>query len=321
MTHRVAFSVVILTALVTATFTAAAVSFFSAVTVGAAASELTGRPGSAIGVTASASRGSIHQISAGIANKVRSMLPGLRPQLVSSPESNVLNLPGHAASSKLQTQLISLPGVAAHIVLVKGSCPATTSAPAAGGGANDVVPACVPATAARILGLSVGDQVTLSDSSTHAKVRVRITGTYSRAVPNSPYWMLDPMGSNAVRRTLGFTTARPLVTSPAVAASAGYAFSAVSMLAVPDFRLLKGTGLASLGSNLAARVSSLNSSNNFHDASITTGLPRADLPGHGARGRAHQDPGGNPHPARDRRRHARTRGQAARPARAHPRPR
>lgn len=273
ITHRVAFSVVILTALVTATFTAAAVSFFSAVTVGAAASELTGRPGSAIGVTAAASRGSIHQTSAGIANKVRSLLPGLRPQLVYSPESDVLNLPGHAASSKLQTQLISLPGVAAHIVPVAGSCPAATSAPAPGGSANDVVPACVPAIAARILGLSVGDQVTLSDSSTHARVRVRITGTYSRAVPNSPYWMLDPMGSSAVRRTLGFTTAGPLVTSPAVAASAGYAFSAVSILAVPDFHLLKGTGLASLGNNLAARVSSLNSSTNFHDASITTGLP------------------------------------------------
>jgi hypothetical protein len=54
--HRVAFAVVILTALTTATFTAAAVSFFSAVTAGAAQSELNGRPGSAIAVTAAASR-------------------------------------------------------------------------------------------------------------------------------------------------------------------------------------------------------------------------------------------------------------------------
>ncbi|MGN6793997.1 MAG: FtsX-like permease family protein [Streptosporangiaceae bacterium] len=269
--HRVAFAVVILTALTTATFTAAAVSFFSAVTSGAAASELTGRPGSAVAVTATASRESVRQISGEIASKVRSLLPGLRPHFVVSPESNVLNLPGHAASAKLQTQLISLPGVAAHIVPVKGSCPAATSVTA--GGAEEVIPACLPVTAARILGLAVGDQVTLRDSSTQAEVRVRVTGTYGRADANSPYWMLDPMGSTTVRRTPGFTTAGPLVTSPSDAATAHYAFSSVSILAVPDLRKLNGTGLAPLGNNLAARVAALNSSNNLHDASITTGLP------------------------------------------------
>jgi FtsX-like permease family len=271
--HRVAFSVVILTALTTATFTAAAVSFFSAVTAGAAASELTGRPGSAVAVTATVSRGNLHQISSSIAAKVSTLLPNLRPHFVVSPESNVLNLPKHSASTKLQTQLISLPGLAAQIVPVKGSCPASTSTPAPAGSASDVVPACLPATAARVLGLSVGDEVTLRDSSTHAKLRVHITGTYSRADQNGPFWMLDPMGSNPVRRSPGFTTAGPLVTSPAVASGAHYALSSVGILAEPHFRRLKGTGLASLGNNLAAQVSSLNNSSNFHDASVTTGLP------------------------------------------------
>jgi FtsX-like permease family len=271
--HRVAFCVVILTALTTATFTAAAVSFFSAVTAGAATSELSGRPGSAIGITAAASRGNIPRIGADIASRIGSLLPGLRPRFLVSPESDVLNLPGHTAAAKLQTQLVALPDVAARIVPVTGRCPRAAGAGATHNHARTPVPACLPATAARVLGLRAGETVTLRDSSTHAQVAVRITGTYRRAIPVSPYWMLDPMGGGPVRRTPGFTTAGPLVTSPAAAAAARYAFSEVSVLAVPDFRRLGGTGLTSLGNRLANQVSALNSADNFHDANVTTALP------------------------------------------------
>ena len=272
--HRVAFSVVIVTALTTATFAAAAVSFFSAVTAGAAASELSGRPGSALGITAAASRGSIGRISSDIAARIGGLLPGMRPRFLVSPESDVLNLPGRHTGAKLQTQLVALPGVARRIVPVAGRCPraalATTTALTSG---HTPVPACLPATAARVLGLRVGETVTLGDSSTHAPITVRITGTYRRAVPDSPYWMLDPMGASPVRRTPGFTTAGPLVTSPAAAAGARYALSSVSVLAVPDFRSLGGTGLAALGNRMASQVSALNEADNFHDASVTTTLP------------------------------------------------
>jgi FtsX-like permease family protein len=274
--HRVAFSVVILTALTTATFAAAAVSFFSAVTASAAASELNGRPGSAIGVTAAASRGSIGRISSDIASRIGGLLPGVRPRFLVSPESDVLNLPGPHADGKLQTQLVALPGVAGRIVPVAGRCPqaapvTTTAYPRTAGPAP--VPACLPATAARVLGIRVGETITLRDSSTHAPVTVRITGTFRRAVPGSPYWMLDPMGASPVRRTPGFTTAGPLVTSAAAAAGARFALSSVSVLAVPDFRELGGTGLAALSNRMANQVSALNNADNFHDASVTTTLP------------------------------------------------
>ena len=274
ITHRVAFCVVILTALTTATFTAAAVSFFSAVTAGAATSELSGRPGSAIGITAAASRGSIHRIGSDIVSRIDGLLPDLRPRFLVSPESDVLNLPGHTAAAKLQTQLVALPAVAARIVPVTGRCPrAARAAGATHNHAQTPVPACLPATAARVLGLRSGQTVTLRDSSTHAQVTVRITGTYRRAVPVSPYWMLDPMGGSPVRRTPGFTTAGPLVTSPGAAAAARYAFSEVSVLAVADFRRLGGTGLTTLGNRLANQVSALNNADNFHDANVTTALP------------------------------------------------
>ena len=135
------------------------------------------------------------------------------------------------------------------------------------------MPACVPAAAARVLGLAPGDLVTLRDPSTHATVRVRVTGTFRRAEPDEPYWMLDPMGASAVQRTHGFTTAGPLVTSPVAIAGAHLAITSATEIGLPDFRRLTGTGVAALGSHLAIRVSDLNSSTSFHDATVTTSLP------------------------------------------------
>ena len=170
LAHRVAFTVVVLTAVIAASFMAAAVSFFSAVTASAATSELQGRPGTAIAVTAPVTGSTVGRISAGIASTIRGLLPGLRPAVLRSSQSDLLDAPGGHQSARLQTQLISLPGLAAHIVLVRGQCGSGTA------GAGSPVPACVPAAAARVLGLAPGDRVTLRDPGTHAPVRVRITG-------------------------------------------------------------------------------------------------------------------------------------------------
>jgi len=263
----VAFAVVILTALTTATFTAAAVSFFSAVTAGAAASELSGRPGSVVTVSAPATRATVGRTRADIARTVRGMLPGLRPQILASSQSDVLNLPGPKSARRPQTQIISLPGLSAHIIQVSGHC-AGGSLPA---GAR-ALPACMPANAAKALALATGDAVTLRDPTTHALIPVRITGTFRRADPNSQYWLLDPLGPGGLRRAGGFATAGPLVISPAVAASAGFAAASVSMLAIPDFSRLHGTGLAAMGNHLASKISNLNSAGNFHNATIASGL-------------------------------------------------
>ena len=296
--HRLAFTVVILTALIAASFMAAAVSFFSAVTASAAASELQGRPGTAVAVTAPVTRSSLSRISADIAAAIRGLLPGLRPAVLLSSQSDIMDMParqgtgrhlsgsqrfsgrasGSRPASRLQTQLISLPGFAAHIVPLRGNCAAGAGGGAGAGaggssGAGIPVPACLPAAAAGVLGLAPGDVVTLRDPSTHARVRVRITGIFRRAEPDEPYWALDPMGANAVQRTYGFTTAGPLVTSPAAIAGAHLAITSAAVIGLPDFRRLTGPGVAGLASHLTIRVGDLNNSTSFHDATVTTGLP------------------------------------------------
>ena len=147
---------------------------------------------------------------------------------------------------------------------LRGTCGASTGNP---------VPACIPAAAARVLGLAPGDLVTLRNPSSHATVRVRITGTFRRARPTEPYWMLDPMGANAVQRTHGFTTAGPLVTSPAAIAGAHLSITSVTLIGLPDFSRLTGPGLAGLGSHLGIRIGNLNNSTSFHDATVASSLP------------------------------------------------
>lgn len=284
--HRVAFCVVILTAVITASFMAAAVAFFNAVTAGAASTELAGRPGTALVVTAPVTRATARQVSADLSRTIRGLLPGLRPAITVSVQSDALDLPGRTSAARLQTQLISLPGLAAHIVQVAGTCPhnpaapATTAASAASAApaapapaVRRAIPACLPAAAARVLGLAPGDQVTLRDAITHASVPVLITGTFRLAGAGSPYWSLDPLGTGQARRTGGFTKAGPLVTSPAEAARARFALSSAALVGQPDFARLPGTGLVPRGDRLAARIGTLNSSAAFHDASITTNLP------------------------------------------------
>ncbi|HYK30706.1 MAG TPA: FtsX-like permease family protein [Streptosporangiaceae bacterium] len=271
--HRLAFAVVLLTALITASFTAAAVTFLSAVTSGAAASELSGRPESVIGVTAPATHTTLDRVSTDLAGGVRGLLPGLRPDILLSSQSGVLNLPGrrsslpgHGSAGTLQTMLISLPAFAAHAIQVSGHCFSISP------GSSQAVPACLPESAAHILGLAPGDVVTLRESATHVRIRVLITGTFRRARPSSSYWLLDPLGAGAVQRAAGFTVAGPLVTSPAAMAKTQQVAS-VSLVATPDFGRMGGTGLAALGTHLATAVDNINGSGSLDNATITTGLP------------------------------------------------
>jgi len=265
ITHRVAFSAVALTALITAVFTAATVSFFGAVTAIAARSELSGNPGSAIVVTASVTRDSVRQASRLVAGLIRGPRPGLHAAIDVSLQSAILNLPRRkAAAVQLQTQLISLPGLAGHVDLVSGSCQGAAGYPLA---------ACVPQDAARVLGLATGDRLTLHDIVTGAPVRVRITGIFRLVHPASEYWMLDPLRTATARPAGGFVAAGPLVISQAEAASGHLTVRSATWLGIPDLARLGTSGLAATGNQLAARITALPNSAALPDAVVTTGLP------------------------------------------------
>ncbi len=263
--HRGAFSVAALAALLAATIVTAAMTFFGAVTAGAAGGELSGRPGAALTVTDPVTPATAGPVSARLASAVRSLLPGLAPVIAVSVASNPLDLagPGRSAAG-LQTQLISLPRVSRHIVLISGTCTAPAGYP---------LPACLPRAAARLLHVVPGDLLRLRDSVSGATVQVRITGIFRQARPGSAYWTLDPLGPAAVQRSGGYTVTGPLVVSPAAAAGGRLPAASIALLGEPDLGRLGGTGLAALGNRLAARIGTLENSANFTDAVVTTQLP------------------------------------------------
>ncbi len=281
ITHRVAFGAVILTTLITAAFTAAAVSFVSAITAGAARSELSGKPGSAIVVTASVSPGNVRAADTRVADMITGRSGhGTGAQIPAtvkvSLQSDVLDLPRHISGdapgdphSRPQTQLISMPGLATHVALLSGSCR---------GGSGRIVLACVPKVAAQALGLSVGEHLTLRDAVSGKPLRVDITGIFRPLLPASPYWLMSPISPDSVRRSSAYTFAGPLVTTPAVASAGHFTVTSAAWLGVPDFSRLTGGNLASIGNELAGRINALPNSNIvvgsiIPDASVTTNLP------------------------------------------------
>ena len=263
--HRGAFLIAALTALLAATVVAVAVTFFGAVTAGAAASELSGRPGSALTVTDPVTPATAGPVGARLTAAVRSLLPGLAPAVTASVESNPMDLTGRGRSTAgLQTQLISLPHLGRHIVLIAGTCTAPAGYP---------LPACIPQPAARLLHVSPGDRLRLRDSVSGAVVSVRITGIFRQARSAGVYWTLDPLGPAAVQRSGGFTVAGPLVVSPAAAAGGRLPAASITLLGQPDFARLDGTGLVTLGNQLTARIGTLENSGSFTDAVAATQLP------------------------------------------------
>jgi FtsX-like permease family len=292
ITHRVAFGAVAFTAITIAAFTAAAVAFFSTVTSGAARAELTGRPGSAIVISASATQSSLGHVTAGITGQIRAMLPGLSPSIQISTQSDIMNLPGRKAapghpakpgtaqsgsgraaragkhrarSAKVQTQLTSMPALAQHIDVLSGTC--------SGSSAGGLVPVCAPATAARAMGLSRGERLTLRDTVTGTTVKVRLTGLFQAVQPRASYWRLSPMGAGSVQLAAGFLTAGPLIVSPAAAGSSPFPVGTAAEVGTPDFGRLSGTNLAPLGSVMARRISALTSSGSLPNVSVATQLP------------------------------------------------
>ncbi len=263
-------------ALITAAFTAAAVCFVSAVTAAAARSELGGRSGSAVTISASVSRGDFQRATVLAAGVVRGPAAGpagyqLPASVSVSLQSPVLDLPGPTPGNpQLQTQLISLPALAKHVVVVSGSCPGSRSGASVRGAP---VPACVPQAAARILGLAAGTTIALRDPITGAVVPVQITGVFRPLRLNGPYWLMSPVSPVAATRSSRFTLAGPLVITPAVAAGAKFQILSATWLGVPDFARMNGSGLAVIGNDLTSRINALPNVSLLSDATVTTELP------------------------------------------------
>ncbi|WP_030192371.1 FtsX-like permease family protein [Streptomyces sp. NRRL S-87] len=155
--------------------------------------------------------------------------------------------------------------------LVAGALPGPPAA--ASGGRPAEIPAALPQTAARRLGLAPGTRLRLTDRVTGAPLTVRITGTYQARDTGDPYWQLDPLAGRAVR-TLEFTTYGPLLADPAALAPGRTSTGPSGWLATADYRTLTTGRIGSLRAAAARGPEALRKEPDFASgATVRTALP------------------------------------------------
>ncbi|WUD71784.1 ABC transporter permease [Streptomyces sp. NBC_00510] len=157
------------------------------------------------------------------------------------------------------------------VTMVEGTFP---DAPEAEG----PVPVALPDTAAKALGVTPGDVITLADRRGGPPLRVRLTGLYQPVDPSALYWRLDPLAGRGVR-TLSFTTYGPMLTDPRAFASGVVPAAEVQWTAGADFSAVTTARLDRVGQDVRRTVGQLDDTVLKGETTASSELPAlaADL--------------------------------------------
>ena len=173
-------------------------------------------------------------------------------------------------------QAASMSAIASHAALIAGRWPtAPTAAAAQTGGGSVAIPTALPASAAALLHVSVGDVLRLRDRLDNTLLSFDITGVFaSRAAtgPDDSYWDLSYIPASGVSASYQSSTYGPLVVSQAAFGSALTQESG-SWLAQPDMTAFPDGSLSSDSAGVAALVASLPNATFLNGAQMTTSLP------------------------------------------------
>jgi hypothetical protein len=202
-----------------------------------------------------------------IVSSIRSALPGIPVSVVGGRWSDQLALPTpRGATQPPLLQAAVLGQVAAHAQLTAGAWPG----PHAPGQPIGVV---LPATTASMLHLTVGEVLTLPDSLTGTRARIRVTGLFRPRDPAAPYWRVSLLGT-AGKLTQGtFVTYGPMLVNPDALGPGGLGVSAASWLMTVDTAKITPGSVARLGNGLGAAVSSLQNKQRLGGLQASSSLP------------------------------------------------
>jgi FtsX-like permease family len=282
--HWVVLAAIALTTLVAAVVGAALAAFAGQALPQAVRHELTTAGGTSMAATAPVSgSGGAAQATATLRTAIGAALPGIPFAFWQAPVSDPLGfapgtLRGRPAAAPAGSTLLltaaAMQDVRQHATLVAGQWP---GAPAPGG-AGQPIPAALPATAAALLHVPVGDVLRLYDRVSNAPVAFRITGLVTRRqLPGTAaYWQLDPVPASGSVTVGGFTSFGPLLVDPA-AFGAVLPVGGATWAAQPDMTAFTDAGLSQVAAGVSALQDSLASSAEFEGAQVsgvqlTTGL-------------------------------------------------
>ncbi|MGH3158426.1 MAG: FtsX-like permease family protein, partial [Streptosporangiaceae bacterium] len=267
--YRLVLAAAALTILITSALVAALVSFSGQALSQVAHNQLASTPGTAITVKGQADASQAATDTAGIRAQLRSTFGASGFALYHAQWSELLKLPGHYGRSGTPlTQAVAVPGIGAHAVLVTGSWPGP---PVTG----QPVPVALPAAAAALLHLSVGDVVPVRQQVSGQLVRVKLTGVFRPAGPagrTAAFWNLNLIGASGVSSSGGFTTYGPMVVSQAALTSA-LSVSQGSWVGVPATADIPAGAMATLAGQVGAATQAIQNLGASGGLQVTTELP------------------------------------------------
>ena len=189
-------------------------------------------------------------------------------QMLSGRWSDQLSLPKSPGQTQAPAlQAAALTGVTRHAELTAGHWPGPPSA-------GRPIPVAVPASTAAMLHFAVGQPLTLPDSLTGTRARLRVTGLYRPRDPAAPYWQLSLLGTAGKLVQGPFVTYGPLLVAPAAIGPGKLTASQASWLLTVDTASIAPSETAALGARLGTVMTSLQTRQDLGKLQAATSLPQ-----------------------------------------------
>jgi len=274
--HWVVLAAAALTTLVAAAVGAALAAFAGQALPQAVRYDLSVAPGTSLSAQTAVSATQLAPVTAALRHAIGAALPGVPYQFWAASWSDPLGLvagalPARPASAgKGNTVLLeaaAMRGATDRAVLVAGHRPATKTA--------TPIQAALPATAAALLHVSVGDTLRLRDRASNALLAFTITGLFAQrqlSGPAASYWELNSVPASGSASVGGFTTYGPLLVSPSAFGSP-LAVSSGTWVAQPDMADFTDTDLSAVSADVTALQGFVTNSAELSGMQLTTSLP------------------------------------------------
>ena len=277
--HWVVLAAAALTTLVAAAVGAALAAFAGQALPQAVRHDLSVAPGTSLAATGAVSSAQYRPVTAALKSAIRGAMPGVPFGFWAASWSDPLGfepgaLPARPASvGRGTTPLLvaaSLADVEQRAVLLAGRWPA---APA---GAREPIPAALPAAAAALLHVTMGDVLRFRDRVSKAPVSFKVTGLFAERRLSggaASYWQLNSVPASGSNTLGGFVTYGPLLVAPA-AFPAALPVDGGTWVAQPDMAAFTDTDLNTVSADVSALEGSLPNSATLGGLQLSSGLPR-----------------------------------------------
>jgi hypothetical protein len=262
--YRLVLCAAALATLLTAALVATLITFTGQALSQAAHRELAAAPSTSVTISGQAGARLAASDTTVIRRQMRAAFGASGFGLYRAEWSDLLDLPArYAGRGRPVTQAGVFPGIAAHAVLLAGHWPGPPRA-------GQPLQVALPAAAAAVLRLPVGDTVLLRRQISGRPLRVALTGVFRP--PVGAYWRLNPIGASGVSRESGFATYGPLVVNQA-AFGPVLTVTQASWVAQPVIGDIPDGAMAALPGKISADERELAHLGNIGGLQVSSALP------------------------------------------------